>query len=102
MEIELKCSECGAPLKARFDDRSIPHRGGSVDISIEPCEMCLDKAHADGADEGAESRDGEFDRLEGAIEGLETKLADQDALADRREARIDELEALLRGEEVLP
>ena len=50
--IDLKCSICDAPLKAKF---IIDKDNGNIDATVEPCKNCLSDANAEGYADGQES-----------------------------------------------
>ena len=45
VNIDLVCSECSKDLKAKQEDADGP-------LQVEPCEVCINKAHEEGYDGG--------------------------------------------------
>lgn len=48
VDFEVYCAKCGAGLCNQSDTRS-SHRRGMPQVSVEPCERCLEDAREEGA-----------------------------------------------------
>lgn len=66
----VRCNKCGKSLSA---SAGISHNG-RVSVDVDPCEHCVDEAHADGNTEGYAERDGEVAELEKQIADLLDQL----------------------------
>lgn len=54
--VEVVCGECGTPLDAEVGEVSgSNYRVNPAQITVKPCEKCVDKARREGREEAEES-----------------------------------------------
>jgi hypothetical protein len=91
VNFEVFCAKCGAGICNLADGRNSRGRG-EPQVTVAPCENCLDAARSEGADEKESEKDAEIAALEDShadevralsdtIDALRIELADARALA---------------------